>query len=239
VEELARGPRALSTGRGAWHPRALRKSRARARGATPRPPPTISNIPIFGYEWESRACCPYEAQGFAGEEREQADNCKWESSSTALGQRLAPSPRVPHPRGGGAPGRRRAEAHRRAKPRLVHVKITVFVARYRPAACAVASTRGTDGTWGRRPGSSNTRPGRAGPLAADHGRRAIAVAHVVEISATSPQGFEDALRQGLERANRTLRGVTSAWIKEQRVKLQDGRIREYQVDIQVTFVLEG
>jgi flavin-binding protein dodecin len=67
----------------------------------------------------------------------------------------------------------------------------------------------------------------------------MAVAHVVEISATSPQGFEDALRQGLERANRTLRGVTSAWIKEQRVKLQDGRIREYQVNIQVTFVLEG
>jgi flavin-binding protein dodecin len=62
----------------------------------------------------------------------------------------------------------------------------------------------------------------------------MAVAHVVEISATSPQGFEDALRQGLERANRTLRGVTSAWVKEQRVKL-----REYQVNIQVTFVLEG
>jgi flavin-binding protein dodecin len=67
----------------------------------------------------------------------------------------------------------------------------------------------------------------------------MSVANVVEISATSPQGFEDALRQGLERANRTLRGVTSAWVKEQRVKLQDGRIREYQVDIQVTFVLEG
>jgi dodecin len=67
----------------------------------------------------------------------------------------------------------------------------------------------------------------------------MAVANVVEISATSPQGFEDALRQGLERANRTLRGVTSAWIKEQRVKLQDGRVRGYQVNIQVTFVLEG
>jgi flavin-binding protein dodecin len=67
----------------------------------------------------------------------------------------------------------------------------------------------------------------------------MAVANVVEISATSPQGFEDAIRQGLERATQTLRGVTSAWVKEQRVKLQDGRIQGYQVNIQVTFVLEG
>jgi dodecin len=51
----------------------------------------------------------------------------------------------------------------------------------------------------------------------------MSVAHVVEISATSPQGFEDAIRQGLERANKTLRGVTSAWVKEQRVKQAPGR----------------
>jgi flavin-binding protein dodecin len=62
---------------------------------------------------------------------------------------------------------------------------------------------------------------------------------VSEISATSPQSFEDAIRQGLERATRTLRGVTAAWIKDQRVKLEDGRIAEYQVNIEVTFVLEG
>jgi dodecin len=67
----------------------------------------------------------------------------------------------------------------------------------------------------------------------------MAVARVTEISATSTQGFEDAIRQGLERATQTLRGVTSAWIKEQRVKLKDGQIQEYQVNIQVTFVLEG
>ena len=67
----------------------------------------------------------------------------------------------------------------------------------------------------------------------------MSVANVVEISATSSQGFEDAIRQGLERANKTLRGVTSAWVKEQRVKLRDGQIQEYQVNIQVTFVLEG
>jgi dodecin len=66
----------------------------------------------------------------------------------------------------------------------------------------------------------------------------MAVARVTEISATSSQSFEDAIRQGLERATRSLRGVTSAWVKEQRVKLRDGQIAEHQVNLQVTFVLE-
>ncbi len=67
----------------------------------------------------------------------------------------------------------------------------------------------------------------------------MAVARVSEISATSPQSFEDAIRQGLERATKTLRGVTSAWIKDQRVKLADGKVAEYQVNMEITFVLEG
>jgi flavin-binding protein dodecin len=67
----------------------------------------------------------------------------------------------------------------------------------------------------------------------------MSVARVSEISATSSQSFEDAIRQGLERATRTLRGVTSAWIKEQRVKLRDGKVAEYQVNMQVTFVLDA
>jgi flavin-binding protein dodecin len=67
----------------------------------------------------------------------------------------------------------------------------------------------------------------------------MAVARVTEISATSASSFEDAIRQGLERATKTLRGVTSAWIKDQRVKLDNGQIVEYQVNMEVTFVLEG
>ncbi len=67
----------------------------------------------------------------------------------------------------------------------------------------------------------------------------MAVASVTEISATSAQSFEDAIRQGLERATRTLRGVTAAWIKDQRVKLEDGKVAEYQVNMEVTFVLDG
>ena len=67
----------------------------------------------------------------------------------------------------------------------------------------------------------------------------MSVARVTEISATSEQSFEDAIRQGIERATQTLRGVTSAWVKEQQVKLRDGKVAGYQVNMQVTFVLDG
>ena len=66
----------------------------------------------------------------------------------------------------------------------------------------------------------------------------MSVATVTEISATSAQSFEDAIRQGLERATKTLRNVKSAWVKEMRVSVEDGKISEYQVNIQVTFVLD-
>lgn len=67
----------------------------------------------------------------------------------------------------------------------------------------------------------------------------MSVARVTEISSTSEKSFEDAIRLGLERATKTLRGVTSAWVKDQRVKLNDGKVTEYQVNMEVTFVLEG
>jgi dodecin len=64
------------------------------------------------------------------------------------------------------------------------------------------------------------------------------VAKVSEISATSPKSFEDALNQGLDRANKTLRNVKSAWVKEQHVRVANGKIREYQVNMLVTFILD-
>lgn len=64
------------------------------------------------------------------------------------------------------------------------------------------------------------------------------VARVTEISATSEQSFEDAIATGVKRASETLRQVRSAWVKEQQVKVDDGRISEYQVNLLVTFVLE-
>ena len=64
------------------------------------------------------------------------------------------------------------------------------------------------------------------------------VARVTEISAKSDTSFEDAVQNGLNRANETLRGVKSAWIKEQSVDVENGRIVAYRVNILVTFVLE-
>ena len=64
------------------------------------------------------------------------------------------------------------------------------------------------------------------------------VAKVSEISATSEKGFEDAIQQGLTRAAKTLRNIQGAWVKEQHVRCDGGRIREYQVNMMVTFVLD-
>lgn len=66
----------------------------------------------------------------------------------------------------------------------------------------------------------------------------MSVAKVSEISATSPKSFEDAVQLGLARAAKTLRGIQSAWIKEQRVCCDNGRIVEYQVNMMVTFILD-
>jgi flavin-binding protein dodecin len=67
----------------------------------------------------------------------------------------------------------------------------------------------------------------------------MSVAKVTELSCTSNDSFEDAIRQGIARASKTLRGVRSAWVKEQRVNVgQDGTV-EFQANILVTFILEG
>ena len=66
----------------------------------------------------------------------------------------------------------------------------------------------------------------------------MSVARVVEITSTSSQSFEDAIRQGVARATSTLRNVTSAWIKEQQVRIDNGNIVEFQVNMMITFVLD-
>jgi dodecin len=66
----------------------------------------------------------------------------------------------------------------------------------------------------------------------------MSVAKVVEISATSPESFEDAIRQAIAKANETLRGIQSAWVKEQIARVENGSVIEFQVNLQVTFVLE-
>jgi flavin-binding protein dodecin len=67
----------------------------------------------------------------------------------------------------------------------------------------------------------------------------MTIAKVIEISAQSPTSFDDALRQGLARASETVENIRSAWIKEQQVKVENGKITEYRVDMKITFVLRG
>ena len=66
----------------------------------------------------------------------------------------------------------------------------------------------------------------------------MSVAKVSELSSTSTKNFEDAIQQGLSRAGKTLRNISSAWIKEQVVRFDGARITEYQVNMVVTFVLD-
>ncbi len=66
----------------------------------------------------------------------------------------------------------------------------------------------------------------------------MTVARVTTLTAASPTSFEDAVRGGIERANRTLRGITGLHIKEHKAKVDKGRIAEYRVTMEVTFVLD-
>jgi dodecin len=66
----------------------------------------------------------------------------------------------------------------------------------------------------------------------------MSVARVTEISAVSEQGFEDAIRQAIARATKTLRNVEGAWVKDKNVMIEDGNIKGYKVNLEVTFVLE-
>lgn len=66
----------------------------------------------------------------------------------------------------------------------------------------------------------------------------MSVARVTELSATSSASFEDAISKGIDRANKTLHGIESAWIKEQKVDVKDGKIVDYRVNMLVTFVLD-
>lgn len=67
----------------------------------------------------------------------------------------------------------------------------------------------------------------------------MSVAKVIEITATSPGSFEDAIRQGISKAQKTVEGIKGAWISEQKVELaEDGTIEHFRVDMKITFVLE-
>ncbi len=66
----------------------------------------------------------------------------------------------------------------------------------------------------------------------------MSVARVTEIIAGSKKSFEDAVENGIKRATKTLKNVEGAWVKDQRVVVSDGDIKEYRVVLKVTFILE-
>ena len=65
----------------------------------------------------------------------------------------------------------------------------------------------------------------------------MAVAKVTEIISGSSESFEDAVREGVARANNTLDGITGAWVKDQNVVVADGKVTEYRVSLKITFLL--
>ena len=66
----------------------------------------------------------------------------------------------------------------------------------------------------------------------------MSVAKVTEITSSSTTSFDDAVKQGIERANQSLQNVEGAWVQQQTVVVKDGQIQEYRVNMKVTFVLK-
>jgi dodecin len=66
----------------------------------------------------------------------------------------------------------------------------------------------------------------------------MSVAKVIEISASSKKSFEDAIKIGVDRANKTVDRVQGAWISEQKVVVEKGKITEYRVNMRVSFLLK-
>lgn len=66
----------------------------------------------------------------------------------------------------------------------------------------------------------------------------MSVAKVTEIISSSTKSFDDAVQSGVSRANKTLKNITSAWVKDQKVTVEDGKITEYRVVLKVTFILK-
>lgn len=66
----------------------------------------------------------------------------------------------------------------------------------------------------------------------------MSVAKVIELTASSPESFEDAVRNGIEKSGESLRNIKGAWVSEQKVDVADGKVVAYRVTLRVSFVLE-
>lgn len=66
----------------------------------------------------------------------------------------------------------------------------------------------------------------------------MSVARITEITAASKESFEDAVRVGISRASETIQGITGAWVEDQKVTVNNGKIDEYRVNMKITFILK-
>jgi len=66
----------------------------------------------------------------------------------------------------------------------------------------------------------------------------MSIAKVTEVISSSSKSFDDAIENGVERASKTLKGITGAWVADQKVTVKNGKIDEYRVVLKITFVLE-
>jgi hypothetical protein len=66
----------------------------------------------------------------------------------------------------------------------------------------------------------------------------MTVAKVSEITSTSDKSFNDAIARGVKRASKTLKNITGAWIADQEVEIEKGKVKAYRVRMRVTFVIE-
>ena len=66
----------------------------------------------------------------------------------------------------------------------------------------------------------------------------MSVAKIVEISVESKESFEDAIRQGIKTAGKSVHGIRGAWVKSQQVEVKDNKITAFRVDLKLTFVLD-
>lgn len=65
----------------------------------------------------------------------------------------------------------------------------------------------------------------------------MSIAKVTEVISSSKKSFDDAIEKGIERAAKTIDGVTGAWVSDQKVTVKDGKVDEYRVTMRITFVL--
>ena len=66
----------------------------------------------------------------------------------------------------------------------------------------------------------------------------MSLAKIIELSAESPKSFEDAIQNGITKASKTVHNIKSAWVKEQHLVIDNGKVALYRVDMKVPFVLD-